>query len=148
MIWLCLNIFQSTWCKGIEEAIMGLDENLYFPLPEMYIEYSSWRLSIAFIPRCLALVIRDRFSFNMAWPKMEPCFHFLMGWRKIAPMTGQGWLTNYLKLHKAYVHPGVTFEDIDKVNFCTSNIEKTSKEKSSFEFPYSLRKKILVILLK
>ena len=79
MICLCLNIFQSTWCKGIEEAIMGLDENLCLPVPKMYMEHSLWSLIIANIPRCPALIIRDRVAFNMAWPKIEPCFHFLMG---------------------------------------------------------------------
>lgn len=71
----------------------------------------------------------------MAWPKMESCFHFLMGWRKISLVMGQGWLVNYLKLHKAYVHPGVTFDKLDNLDFCTPNIEKTSREKSTFEFP-------------
>ena len=89
MIWLCLNIFQPTWCKVIEDAIMGLDENLCLPLPEDYMEHPPGSLIIAYIPRQLALMIRDRVAFNLAWPKMETCFHFLMGWRKIIPVKGQ-----------------------------------------------------------
>lgn len=115
---------------------MGLDENLCLLLPEMYMEHSLGSLIIANIPRHPALFFKDRVAFDMAWPKMEPCFHFLMGWRKIAPVVGHGWLVNYLKIHKAYIHPVVTFENLDIVNFYTPNIEKTSREKSSFEFPH------------
>ena len=50
-------------------------------------------------------------------------------------MIGHGWLVNYLKIHKAYVHLGVTFDNLDNLDFCTPNIEKTSREKSTFEFP-------------
>ena len=50
-------------------------------------------------------------------------------------MIGHGWLVNYLKIYKAYVHLGVTFDNLDNLDFCTPNIEKTSREKSSFEFP-------------
>lgn len=106
MIHLCLNIFDSTWCRGIKEEIMGLDEEMCVPLPEMYMEHPPGSLFIANIPRRLALIIRDRVAFNMEWPKMESCFHFLMGWRKITHVVGHGWMVNYLSLHKAYVHPG------------------------------------------
>ena len=50
-------------------------------------------------------------------------------------MVGNGWIENYLNLHKAYIHPGVVFENLDNVDFCTLNIEKMSKEKLTFEFP-------------
>ena len=42
---------------------------------------------------------------------------------------------NYLDLLKAYIHLGVEFSILDRLVFCTPNIEKTSREKSSFEFP-------------
>ena len=80
---LCLNIFYSTWCQGIIEAILSLDEDLSVCLLEMYMDHPLRNLIVANIPRRPTLVIRDRVSFNMAWPKIESCFHFLLGWRKI-----------------------------------------------------------------
>ena len=118
---------------------MGLDENQCLLLIEMYIKYALGSLIIVKILRRLALVIWDKYSFNMAWPKIEPCFHFLMDWRKIVPTIGHGWMTNYLRAHNAYVHPGVNFEDLDKVNFSTLNIEKMKWERSSFVFPPSFK---------
>lgn len=50
-------------------------------------------------------------------------------------MMGHGWMVNYLNLHKAYVHPGVVFDNIEYLDFYTPNIEKTSREKSTFKFP-------------
>ena len=114
---------------------MGLDKNQCLSLLEMYMKYAPGSLIITNITRRPALVIWDNYAFNMAWPKMEPCFHFLMGWRKIVLTVGLRWLTNYLKAHKAYVYPRVSFTDINRVNFSTPNIEKTSREKSSFMFP-------------
>ena len=89
MIRLRLNIFYSTWCQGIVEAITGLDEDQCVPLPEMYMEHPSGSLIVENIPRRPTLIIRDRVDFNMAWPKMEMCFHFLLGWRNILVATGQ-----------------------------------------------------------
>ena len=135
MVRLCLNIFDSTWCQGIIEAILSLYEDLRVPLPEMYMDHPPGSLVVANIPRRPALVIRVRVSFNMAWPKMESCFHFLLGWRKINVNFDQGWLNNYLSLFKSYIHLGVGFGNLDRLDFCTPNIEKTSRERSSFEFP-------------
>ena len=98
-------------------------------------KHPSGSLIIANIPRYPALIIKDRVSFNMEWAKMESCFHFFMGWRKIAPMVGNGWMVNYLNLHKVYIHPGVVFYNLEILDFCTPNIEKTSREKSTFKFP-------------
>ena len=52
MIYLFLKIVQSTWCRGIEEDIMGLDENLHIPLLQIYMEHPPGSLIIANIPSC------------------------------------------------------------------------------------------------
>ena len=97
-------------------------------------EHPLGSLIIANIPRCLALIIRDRVAFNLALPKMETCFHFLMGWRKIVLVIGTGWIVNYLTIFKAYIHLGMSLDNIDTLDFCTPNIEKTSREKSTSKF--------------
>ena len=99
MVRLYLNIFYSSWCQGILEAIMSLDEDLRVPLPEMYMDHPPGSLVGANIPRRPALIIRHRAAFNMAWPKMESCFHFLLGWRKITVDVEHKWLNNLNQLH-------------------------------------------------
>ena len=66
---------------------------------------------------------------------MESYFHFLLHWRKITIGLDYEWLTNYLSLFKAYVHPVVDFDNLEMLDFCTPNIEKSSREKYYFEFP-------------
>lgn len=134
MVRLYLNLFNSTWCKGIIEVISSLDKNLYVPLLEMYMNHPPGSLIIANIPRRPTLVIRDSVAFNRNWPKMESHFHFLLGWRKIMIGADFSWLRNYLGLFKAYIHSGVDFENLDLVNFCAPNIDKSSRDKSTLEF--------------
>ena len=45
------------------------------------------------------------------------------------------WLTNYLRLFKAHIQEGVTFENLDDLDFSTPNAERTSKRKLVYEFP-------------
>ena len=66
---------------------------------------------------------------------MEACFHFLLQWRKITINPDHEWLSNYLNLFNAYIHPEVEFGKLDMLEFCTLNIEKSSREKLSFELP-------------
>ena len=66
---------------------------------------------------------------------MELCFQFLLGWRRIMVDNGHEWLINYLSLFNAYIHPRVELGNLDALEFCTPNIEKSSREKFSFEFP-------------
>ena len=47
----------------------------------------------------------------------------------------KGWLTNYLHLFKAHIQEGVTFENLDDLDFNTPNAERTSKRKLVYEFP-------------
>ena len=126
MVRLYLNIFYSTWCQDIIEAIMSLHENLRVPLLEMYMNHPPWSLSMENILRRPTLIIRDHSIFNRVWPKMESYFHFLLHWRKITIGLDYEWLTNYLSLFKAYVHPVVDFDNLEMLDFCTPNIEKSS----------------------
>lgn len=135
MVRLYLNIFNSTWCHGVLEVIMSLDENLCVPFPEMYMNHPLGSLVVANIPRRPAIVIRDSTTFNLVWPKMESCFHFLLRWRKITSRQGLKWLNDYLGLFKAYIYLGVGFGNLDLLDFYTPNIEKISRARSSFEFP-------------
>lgn len=41
---------------------------------------------------------------------------------------------NYLGIFKSYIHPSVELENLDALEFCTPNSEKSSKEKSAFKF--------------
>lgn len=74
---------------------------------------------------------------------MEAFFHFHLGWRKISAKVGIVWLRNYLNLHKAYIHPGVRFDNFNKLDFVNPNLEKTRKEKSSFKFARNFQAKNL-----
>ena len=38
-------------------------------------------------------------------------------------------------MFNAYIQPSVTFDNLDALNFCTLNVEKTSRSKVDFEFP-------------
>lgn len=101
---------------------------------EMYMEHPLGSFIVANIPRRPVLVIRDRVIFTLGWPKMESCFHLLLSWRKILVYANKGCLTNYLSLFKAYIYPGVGLGNLDRLDFCTPLIEKTSKDRSSFKF--------------
>ena len=78
--------------------------------------------------------IRDNTTFNKEWPKTEACIHFLLLWRGIIEDNGKAWLKNYLNVYNACIELGVDLNDISSLVFCLPNIEKSSREKSAFEF--------------
>lgn len=82
-----------------------------------------------------SLVIREGLAFYREWPKMEANLHFLLHWRGIIVDESKAQLLNYLHMFNAYIQPGVTFENLDTLNFCTLNVEKTNRAKVDFEFP-------------
>ena len=45
------------------------------------------------------------------------------------------WITNYLRIFKAHIQEGVTFENLDDLDVSTPNAERTSKRKLVYEFP-------------
>jgi hypothetical protein len=92
-------------------------------------------LELVAIPNRPSLVIRDITTFNLEWPRMEANAHFLLQWRGIRVDRYKTWLSNYLNIFNAYIEPGVDLNDLSSLVFCLPNIEKSSKEKSTFEFP-------------
>ena len=86
-------------------------------------------------PRRHLLVIREHLSFQREWPKMEASLNFMLRWRGIIAEENKEWLTNYLRLFKAHIQEGVTFENLDDLEFSTPNAERTSKRKLVYEFP-------------
>ena len=45
------------------------------------------------------------------------------------------WVLDYLKLFNSYVQPGVSFGNLNTLNFCILKSEKTSRAKARFEIP-------------
>ena len=60
---------------------------------------------------------------------------FLLCWRRITGEGNNEWVTNYLKLFNVYVQSGVVFDDLSALEFCTINLEKTSRTKVTFKLP-------------
>ena len=65
---------------------------------------------------------------------MEVSIWFLLQWRRIVEDDSKDWLENYLNIFKAYIHPGMLLDNLEALNFCTPNMEKSSREKNEFEF--------------
>ncbi len=66
---------------------------------------------------------------------MDASIQFLRRWRGIIEDGGRAWLKNYLGIFKSYIFMSVELENLEALDYCIPNIEKSSKEKSSFEFP-------------
>ena len=99
----------------------------------MDLPLGSPKLEIAY--RHPSLVIYKNLAFYQEWPKMEENIQFLLRWRRIVVEESRAWLTNYLNLFNAYIHPRVVFDNLDALNLCTPILEKTSRAKFDFEFP-------------
>lgn len=70
---------------------------------------------------------------------MEASIHFLLWWRKLIVEEGKDWLKSYLTLFNAYIKLGVTFEDLNTLEFYIFNSEKTSRMKVNFELPPTIK---------
>lgn len=90
---------------------------------------------LATAPRRQALVIREHMTFQREWHKMEASFIFLLRWRGIIDEDNTDWLINYLHLFKTHIQVGVTFENLNNLEFSTPNVERTSEKKLVHEFP-------------
>ena len=51
------------------------------------------------------------------------------------------WLHVYLDIFNSYIEPGVALDNLEALEFCIPNLEKTSKEKRSFVFPPNFQSK-------
>ena len=66
---------------------------------------------------------------------MESSLNFLLHWRGIIVEDNTEWLINYLQLFRAHIQEGVTFKNLNDLEFSTLNAEHTSKKKLVYEFP-------------
>ena len=51
----------------------------------------------------------------------------------------QVWIQVYFHIFKSYIDPSVSLENLEDLEFCIPNLEKTSKEKSSFVLPPNIQ---------
>lgn len=135
IIRLCRNLFVPAWRKGLEQAVHSMDNRLRIPLPERYMSLPIGHPDLVTAPRRHSLIIRDNFKFMQEWPQMKNSLNFLLRWRGIIQEGNTRWLSEYLRQNNAYVQRGVSFENLDDVEFSTPNAERTSRRKTTFVFP-------------
>lgn len=66
---------------------------------------------------------------------MEASIEFLLHWRGIRKAKNLEWVVKYIRMFNSYVHPGVVYNDLNSLNFCILNAEKTSKIKTDYVLP-------------
>ena len=66
---------------------------------------------------------------------MEASVQFLLRWRRIIKDPGREWLVNYPRALDAYIHPKADLSNLEAVEFCLPNYDKSRKERSTYEFP-------------
>lgn len=135
MFRLCSNLFNSVWCIGLEEAIMGLDAEATAPPPEVYMVNPRGCPALSLANRRPALIIRDNIAFLKAWPKMLSSIHFLLRWRGIWSDSDNFWFVHYLTLFHTYVEPSINLEEMENLNILTPNLDKSSKGKNTVVLP-------------
>lgn len=135
IIRLCRNLFVPAWRKGLEQAVHSLDNRLRIPLPERYMSLPIGNPDLAMAPCRHSLIIRENLTFVQEWPQMKASLNFLLRWRGIIQENNTIWLSEYLRLNNAYIQTGVTFENLNAVDFSTPNAERTSRRKTTFVFP-------------
>ena len=135
IIRLCRDLFVSAWRKGLEQAVHSIDNRFQIPYPEKYMSLPIGHPDLDTAPRRQSLIIRENLAFYREWTKMEASLNFLLRWRGIIMEDNRAWLTNYLRLFNAHIQEGVTFENLEDLDFSTPNAERTSKRKLVYEFP-------------
>ena len=84
------------------------------------------------------LMIRESLTFFKEWPRMVASIEFLLHWRGIIALENKDWVLNYLQLFHTYIQSGVSFEDLNTLNFSILKSEKTSREKSRLPLPQNM----------
>ena len=135
IIRLTHNIFDPCWLIGLEIVVANIDIRLQIPLLEAYMEYEVNSPELDRSLRCSCLVIIDNVHFFREWLRMECSINFLLRWRGIIEDPSRDWLTNYLRAYDAYIHPNVDLTNLDDVEFYLPHYDKTSKGRSTYEFP-------------
>lgn len=127
IIRLCFDIFSTVWRKGLKKAVYSIDEKGRIPYPEKYMGLPEGAEELKTTPRRQSLCVREGLAFYKEWPRMEASITFLLRWRGIIVEDNKEWVPQYLKLFNIYIEPGVSFEDLSKVNFDILKSEKTSR---------------------
>ena len=135
IIKLCHDLFVPNWRKGLEQVVHRIDGKFKIPLLKKYMKLPLHHPDLETVYCCPALVICEGLAFYHKWPKMEVSLHFLLRWHGMIADESNEWILNYPHMFNAYIQPGVTFENLDDLNFCTPNPEKPSRAKVDFEFP-------------
>lgn len=66
---------------------------------------------------------------------MELSINFLLRWRGIVKYPIMDWLNNYLRVYDADIHPDVNFNNLEEVEFCLPNYDRTSRGRSPYWLP-------------
>ena len=78
IICLYCNTFDPTWRKGLEQAIHSINNKLWIPLPEKYMDLPSGSPKLEVAYHRPSLIIRENFTFYREWTKMEASIQFLL----------------------------------------------------------------------
>ena len=89
---------------------------------------------LAIVPRHPSLVIQENELFFQEWPKIKANIHFLLKWRGIIEDHSKAWLRNYLSIFNSYIQLGVELDNLEALDFDIPNMEKSNREKHTFEF--------------
>jgi hypothetical protein len=116
-------------------VVLSIDSKLCILLLELYMAHPPRSINCSLVPTYPTLVIRDISAFNKEWEEIEVSIQFLLHWRGIIEDCNMSWLSNYLVSSKAYVEPGLDLNDLSSLSFYLPNLDKSSKEKTTFEFP-------------
>ena len=114
---------------------MIIDHKNRIPLPELYMALPPGILDTTLHLTRPVILIRDPPTFNKEWANMEASIHFLLCWRGISEDNSKDWLLNYLTSTRAYIEPGSDFDNLPSLSFCTPNLDKSSKVRSTYVFP-------------
>ena len=135
---LCEEIFNPVWRRGLEKAVHSIDEKGRIPFPEKYMELPLDAEELKTAPRRQCLLVRNNLVFFRAWPRMEASVNFLLRWRGIRVEDNLDWAVNYINMFQNYVSPDVVFNNLNNLEFCILNAEKSSKLRTDYVFPPNL----------
>ena len=135
---LCVDSFNPVWRKGLEKAVFSIDDKGRIPLPEKYMGLPLGAEELRTAPRRQFFTVRNDMAFFRAWPRMQASVNFLLGWRGIRAEENLEWVVKYIQMFNAYVSPGVVFNDLNNLEFCTLNAEKSSRLRTDYMLPPNL----------
>lgn len=69
---------------------------------------------------------------------MKASFIFLLGWQGIKVEENLEWVVKYIQMFNAYVSPRVVFNDLNNLDFCILNAEKSSRLRTDYVLPPNL----------